>query len=186
MLFWKIRLIATVLLIPAALAAAFHPRWVPASLALMLLFLDMLDSFVIYADYGSFKKLECDVSYQCADKIVDQVQNAFALIIVVLLFPSILKGPIWWTLVATCVWRGIGVVLFARDGCIGAHAKRWLVAFPDVTKELLLVASLFEKFEKLPATHSVPIIIAVLLLKTGFEALRWRHAHNTCDRTRAT
>lgn len=169
--FWAIRLISTLSLLPVL--TYVKPRWRPAAVAAALLAMDMIDAPVFYATRGGVQKLECVAEYQRADKLVDQVQYAAALVLLYVMCRFSDR-----VIVATHLLRWIGVFLFVRDGSVGSRAKRWLAFCPDVTKELLLLASF-------PSWNVAWAVVAVIAGKTLFEYARLRVSRQ-CDARVAT
>ena len=103
---------------------------------------------------------------------MDQVQYAVALAI--LAHWGGLDRRFLLVLAAAYVWRWIGVGLCVSDGVIGWRGKRWLVPFPDLTKELLVLACF-------PFYTNPLAILAVVAAKVAFEAYRLIGARKTCD-----
>ena len=142
-------------------------RRLPVVLAGVLLLLDTIDGLVKWTrTQGS---IECDKHYQAYDKLVDQIQYAIAILMV---YPIMAPNPILTLIVASHMWRWIGVCLFISEGAIGSRGKRWLVLFPDLTKELLVISYF---------SYSTMLTATAVALKVVFEGARLVFAHRQCD-----
>lgn len=172
--FWKVRLVSTLALIPLLSCSRCVPeRWRLVVAALGLLILDMVDSVAYYIENRATVILECKEDYQRADKIVDQVQYGFVLLLLLACCANAIDTIALVVLVMMYALRWIGVALFVNHGSIGSDARRWLTVFPDVTKELLLLLGF------VPAPHPA-VIAGVVVAKTGFEIARFQRS-KMCD-----
>jgi hypothetical protein len=162
-------------------------RSLPLTLAGALLALDLVDGFVrrwwVRATSSSraappppLSPDECDPRYQTWDKLTDQIQYAVALAILARSGSSF--GSAIPFVTCAYLWRWIGVCFFVADGAVGWRGKRWLVPFPDLTKELLVAAW------AVSSSHRVAAFGVVAVAKTAFEGARLLWAREQCDKKR--
>ena len=128
---------------------------------LLLLATDFLDSWTTklvayyYNDVEEPLKLCHTFRYQSYDKLID----VFTYLIIAIYFKL---SPIYFALVAI---RFIGVLLFYKT-----LNSRWLIAFPDAFKEVLL-------YNWFVSDINIYNFNAIFFFKVGFEAY-WHTYHN--------